>query len=139
MPKPEFAPLFLRGVDLFNKRKFWEAHEAWEELWLAAESDVVQFLQGLIQLAAAYHHVQRGTLRGAVRLFDAALGRLAPFPPGFCGVDRPDTEAAARRHRAWAAAQIENHSAAETLDDGAYPKLVVASTEEALKPPREPW
>jgi hypothetical protein len=139
MSKPEFTPLFRRGLDLFNERKFWHAHEAWEELWLVGESDVVQFLQGLIQLAAAYHHVQRGTLRGAVRLFDAALGRLAPFPPDFCGLDRVDTEAAARGHRTWAVAQLEKQSAAETLDDDAYPKLVVASTEEALKPPREPW
>lgn len=139
MSKPDFTRVFLHGVDLFNARKFWEAHEAWEELWLAAESEVVQFLQGLIQLAAAYHHVQRGTLRGAVRLFDAALGRLASFPAEFCGVDRGAAEASARRHREWAASRIETESPAATLDDGAYPKLAVASTEEALKPPREPW
>ncbi len=138
MSKPEFVPIFRRGVDLFNARKFWEAHEAWEELWLAAESDLVQFLQGLIQLAAAYHHVQRGTLRGGVRLFDAALGRLAAFPLRFCGLDRSEAEASARRHREWAASRIETESSA-TLEVDAYPKLAVASTEEALKPPREPW
>lgn len=137
--KPDFPSLFVRGVDLFNARKFWEAHEAWEELWLAAESDVVQFLQGLIQLAAAYHHVQRGTLPGAVRLFDAALGRLASFPQGFCGVDRAHAENAARAHREWTAEQLARANDARVLDDGAYPKLVVTSTAEALKPPHERW
>ncbi|HMC90499.1 MAG TPA: DUF309 domain-containing protein, partial [Gemmataceae bacterium] len=29
------ARAYLRGVDLFNHGFYWEAHEAWEELWLA--------------------------------------------------------------------------------------------------------
>jgi uncharacterized protein len=87
------------GVALFNEQRFWHAHEAWETLWLKATGDEKQFLQGLIQLAAAYHHVQRGTYRGGVRLFDAALRRLAPFPPGHDGIGRAEAVAAAERHR----------------------------------------
>ena len=86
--KPDFAAYLLEGLEHFNKTEFWKAHESWETLWLAAQSDVKQFLQGLIQIAAAYHHVKRGTLRGAPRLFEAGLRKLAPFPPDFCGVDR---------------------------------------------------
>ena len=41
-----------------------------------------RFLQGLIQLAAAYHHAGRGTNRGGIRLFDAALEKLAPDADG---------------------------------------------------------
>jgi uncharacterized protein len=106
------------GVDLFNAQKFWEAHEAWEEIWLTSSGDDKQFLQGLIQLAAAYHHVQRGTFRGGVRLFDAALRRMAAFPPGYRGVDRHDATAAATRHRS-------RISGGETVDDSEYPKLSV--------------
>lgn len=73
-----FREKLLEGVDLFNRKEFWHAHESWEELWLEAGTDLHQYLQGLIQLAAAYHHVKRGTTRGAVRLFDAALKRLEP-------------------------------------------------------------
>lgn len=106
-----------RGVELFNAREFWHAHEAWETLWLAARGDEKQFLQGLIQLAAAYHHVQRGTSpRGAVRLFDAALRRLAPLPPLHDGIDRADAVAIAERHRE----QIAN---GESTADFEYPKL----------------
>ena len=76
--KPDYRIYFLEGVAHFNAHEFWEAHESWETIWLAAESDVEQFLQGMIQLAAAYHHVRRGTLRGAPRLFDAGLRRLEP-------------------------------------------------------------
>jgi uncharacterized protein len=105
-----------RGVELFNDRKFWHAHEAWEEIWLKSQGDDKQFLQGLIQLAAAYHHVQRGTLRGAVRLFDAALRRLEPFPANHFGVDRAAAVEAARRHRSCV-------QGGERIDAGEYPKL----------------
>jgi len=106
------------GVELFNDRKFWHAHEAWEEIWLGESGDEKQFLQGLIQLAAAYHHVQRGTSpRGAVRLFDAALRRLATFPPLHDGVDREEAIALAMRHREQIAKQ-------ESIGDVDYPKLI---------------
>src|SRR5437588_11561444 len=99
MPKPDYRKYFLEGVAHFNAHEFWEAHESWETIWLVAESDIEQFLQGMIQLAAAYHHVKRGTHRGAVRLFEAALRRLEPFPRRFSGIDRSAAEETARRHR----------------------------------------
>jgi predicted metal-dependent hydrolase len=105
-----------RGVELFNAGRFWEAHEAWEELWLKESGDEKQFLQGLIQLAAAYHHVQRGTFPGAVRLFEAALRRLAPFAPDHDGVDRENAVRSAERHRSCV-------QRAETIDASEYPKL----------------
>jgi uncharacterized protein len=105
-----------RGVELFNDRQFWHAHEAWEELWLAETGDGKLFLQGLIQLAAAYHHVQRGTFSGGIRLFDAALEKLSRFPEGTRGIDRGEAVAAAIEHRKKIARG--EHIAAEE-----YPKL----------------
>ncbi len=87
------------GITLFNDRKFWHAHEAWERDWLVAEGDEKIFLQGLIQLAAAYHHVQRRTYSGGVRLFDAALEKLSRVSTGFFGVDRSEAVARAAEHR----------------------------------------
>jgi predicted metal-dependent hydrolase len=87
------------GVVLFDAGKFWHAHEAWERPWLKAQGDVRQFLQGLIQLAAAFHHVQRGTDRGAMRLFDAALAKLAPYPEGVFGLDRAAVVKCAKTQR----------------------------------------
>ncbi|HJT17380.1 MAG TPA: DUF309 domain-containing protein [Thermoanaerobaculia bacterium] len=120
MSKPDFAKYFLEGIENFNARRFWEAHESWETLWLEAESDLVKFLQGLIQIAAAYHHVQRGTYRGATRLFAAGLTKLEPFPRVCCGVDWAEVEAAARRHWKW----IEN-APDEPLEASEYPRLHV--------------
>ena len=49
------ARAYLRGVDLFNHGFYWEAHEAWEELWLACgrHGPAATFLKALIKLAAA--------------------------------------------------------------------------------------
>jgi predicted metal-dependent hydrolase len=104
------------GVSLFNAHHFWHAHEAWEELWLPSVGEERIFLQGLIQLAAAYHHVQKGTFRGGVRLFDAALAKLAPFADGWGGVDRAEAVAAALRHR-------ERIARGENIEAGEFPKL----------------
>ena len=89
----------IEGIVLFNSHAFWHAHEAWEREWLVAEGDEKLFLQGLIQLAAAYHHVQRGTFRGGIRLFDAALEKLSRVPDGFLGVDRAEAVERAAEHR----------------------------------------
>ncbi|MGZ5473193.1 MAG: DUF309 domain-containing protein [Thermoanaerobaculia bacterium] len=109
-------PSLAAGLELFNAREFWHAHEALESLWLEASGDEKTFLQGLIQLAAAYHHVQRGTFRGAIRLFDAALSKLATVPVHFFGVDCTDVVAAARKHRTMLAK-------GEHIDGGELPKF----------------
>ena len=92
-------PSLAEGIALFNAQRFWHAHEAWERLWLAVSGEEKIFLQGLIQFAAAYHHVQRGTFRGALRLFDAALSKVANVPVHFAGVNCTEVVAAARKHR----------------------------------------
>lgn len=113
-PPPPNA--FEEGLSRFNSHRFWDAHESWETIWLSAAGDDKQFLQGLIQLAAAYHHVQRGTYRGGVRLFDAALRRLAAFPDGYRGVDREEAVARAVVHR-------EAIARGEEIHPDAFPKL----------------
>lgn len=105
------------GIEHFNALRFWEAHEAWEEIWLEADEDA-EFFQGLIQLAAAYHHVRRGTFPGAVRLFEAAARRLQSFPEGFHGVDRRAALEASERHRILAAEKAG-------ISDDEYPKLAL--------------
>jgi uncharacterized protein len=129
----------VRGVAHFNAREFWDAHEAWEEIWLAAESDVEQFLQGLIQVAAAYHHLKRGTFSGGVRLFDAGLRRLQAFPPGFCDLDRAAAESRAREHRVWAAERLGEEKRHERLHEDEYPLLRLVITDRAPSPPLDRW
>jgi predicted metal-dependent hydrolase len=132
----DFAEHFLAGVAHFNAGEFWDAHESWETIWLEAQSDVHIFLQGLIQLAAAYHHVKRGTYPGGLRLFDAALKKLERFPKRWCGIDRTAAELAARRHREWVADVLARDATAERLDAKAFPQI---DFDESPIPPFEHW
>jgi predicted metal-dependent hydrolase len=76
-----------RGILLFNAGAFWEAHEAWEEIWQNRAEDGRFFIQGLIQLAAAYHQLSRKVYRGFVIHLEQARARLKLFPPQFLGID----------------------------------------------------
>jgi predicted metal-dependent hydrolase len=78
---------FRRGVELFNSGKFFESHELWEELWLQAPEPEKTFLQGMIQLAAAYHHHGRGNMRGLRSLLAAGLAKLDDFPEAQGGLE----------------------------------------------------
>ncbi|MEN0111307.1 MAG: DUF309 domain-containing protein [Planctomycetota bacterium] len=60
---------YCYGVDLFNAGFYWEAHEAWERVWIACgrRGEVADFLKGLIKLAAAAVKRRAGSPEGAVR------------------------------------------------------------------------
>jgi hypothetical protein len=78
---------FRRGVKLFNEGNFWHAHEAWELVWGRHEEDERLFFQGLIQLAAAYHHlVTKRQAAGARKNFEKAREKLEVFQPRYLGV-----------------------------------------------------
>jgi uncharacterized protein len=89
--------LFAHGVELFNTRYFFEAHEAWEEIWLLAAPPEKTFLQGLIQVTAAFHHHSRENLRGTKSLLRAGLLKLEDFPPHHRGLNIEKLRKAARR------------------------------------------
>jgi Domain of unknown function (DUF309) len=71
-----------RAARLFDAGAFFEAHEAWEELWRAASEPIERsFLQGLIQVAAALHKLQvMHSVDSALRLFAKALAKLDACP-----------------------------------------------------------
>ncbi|MCG8607157.1 DUF309 domain-containing protein [bacterium] len=78
---------FNRGVELFNSGQFWESHEAWEEVWKRHHENSRIFFQGLIQVAAGLHQLQRKIYHGADKHFRNALWKLRPFQPTFLGLD----------------------------------------------------
>lgn len=61
--------LYLWGFDLFNAGYYWEAHEAWEEVWIAAgrKGVAADFLKSLIKLAAAGVKAREGQAAGVRR------------------------------------------------------------------------
>ncbi len=82
-PHPDF---FEDGIDLFNQGRFFECHEAWEEIWKRSDGEVKLFYQGLIQAAVAILHAQCGNLEGARSLHRKASARLDPIPHEHMGL-----------------------------------------------------
>ncbi len=78
---------FEHGVKLFNAGKFWNSHEAWEQIWIRHKEDERLFFQGLIQLAAAYHQLlAKESQKGLLNNIDKSYEKLAVFRPEYMGV-----------------------------------------------------
>ena len=84
---PEEAEAFARGVRLFNERRYYESHDVLEEVWRPLRGPGRSFLQGLIQVAVALHHLEQGNRRGADSVLERARGRLTPYAPAAFGFD----------------------------------------------------
>jgi predicted metal-dependent hydrolase len=72
--------LVREGARLYNGGEFWEAHEAWEEVWLqlreADRRELADLLQALILTTAAFENLDRGKPRGFATQGAKALHRL---------------------------------------------------------------
>jgi predicted metal-dependent hydrolase len=104
------------GLRCYREARFFDAHEHWESVWLTLDGPEKLFLQALIQIAAAFHHLQRGNRAGTASLLRRAQMRLSHCPAVFGGI-----EVAPLREEvsAWIPG-IENGSLA---DDAACPSI----------------
>jgi uncharacterized protein len=81
------AGLFAEGLHCYRTEQFFEAHEHWESVWLKLAEPEKSFLQALVQISAAFHHLGRGNRVGAISLLMRALRRLDRSPSHFCGMN----------------------------------------------------
>jgi len=79
------------GVEHFNAGRFWHAHEDWEYLWKSlkgvAGQELVDGVQGLIQIAAMLLNHERKKVRGVTNLWTKASAKLEPVIDGLFGID----------------------------------------------------
>ena len=79
------------GIENFNTGRFWHAHEDWEELWKSlkpnASQELIDGVQGLIQIAAMLLNHERRKVRGVTNLWVKASAKLEPVMEGLFGVD----------------------------------------------------
>lgn len=82
---------YLYAIDLFNYKYFWETHETLEDLWkLEENSNLKKFLQGIIQISAAYIKWIQGIDEGVKKLSFKAVNKLLIITESqniFCGID----------------------------------------------------
>ena len=64
------------AVDLFNNQKWYEAHDAFEDIWNDLVGDERQIVQGILQVSVSQYHLNKGNLNGAMILIGEGLGRI---------------------------------------------------------------
>jgi len=68
---------YIAGIDLYNAGEFHAAHDAWEERWMGeVDPDEKLFLQGMIQSAVIFHHLQIGRPGAARRMYRMACEKF---------------------------------------------------------------
>ena len=75
-PEGSIAPGLDEGLALYRAGYFWEAHEAWEPVWMKTPADSTEraLLQGLIQIANGRLKLVMGRAKAALRI--AALAKV---------------------------------------------------------------
>ena len=78
------------GLRLIREGAYFEAHEELEDEWRTAPEMERDFLQGLVHIAVAWLHAERGNRNGCERQLTKAERRLSQYAPTHRGVDVAD-------------------------------------------------
>jgi predicted metal-dependent hydrolase len=88
---------FVRGLALFNCAHFFDAHEVLEEVWRGLPRDepggrsprqhLRHHVQGMVQLAVAFHHESKNNLVGGRSVLTRALRNLEGADSSFPELD----------------------------------------------------
>ena len=82
-----FKDSFLIALNLFNSHKWYEAHDAFEEIWNSVDGDERQVIQGILQVSVSQFHLSKGNLNGATILLGEGLGRIKTRTKINLGID----------------------------------------------------
>jgi predicted metal-dependent hydrolase len=83
----ELSPLARKGIQLFNRQEYYDAHEELESAWMEETGPVRELYRGILQVAVAYMQITRGNYRGALKMFLRLRQWLDPLPDHCRGVD----------------------------------------------------
>ena len=74
--KKNYQDPFYVALNLFNNKKWYEAHDAFEDIWNNVDGDERQVIQGILQVSVSQFHLSKGNLNGATILLGEGLGRI---------------------------------------------------------------
>ena len=72
----EVKKLFIKGIECFNRKEYYDAHEYFEEMWTEYNLNDKLFVQALLQLSVAYFHISNSNRNGALGLFKKSISKL---------------------------------------------------------------
>ena len=82
-----FEDNLFNALNLFNNQKWYEAHDAFEEIWNTLDGDERQIIQGILQVSVSQFHLTKGNINGATILMGEGLGRIKKRTNINLGVD----------------------------------------------------
>ena len=82
-----FKNSLVNALNLFNNHKWYEAHDAFEEIWNSVDGDERQVIQGILQVSVSQFHLSKGNLNGATILLGEGLGRIKTRTKINLGID----------------------------------------------------
>jgi predicted metal-dependent hydrolase len=91
------ADLLANGINFFNAGRYFEAHEAWEDLWRETQGPLRLFYQGLVQAAVGMHHLSKGNRNGGFAQLAKSVSKLEQYPASFRQIDNGSLIEALRR------------------------------------------
>lgn len=88
MTQPCEAPKTVqKGLDLFNQRQFYEAHEYFEAAWRQTEDPIRELYRALLHLAGGFYRLTQNRPGAAVKFFTHAQSWIHPFPDHCQGIN----------------------------------------------------
>lgn len=83
----EIHPQALCGFELFDARKYFEAHEALENAWRAEPGPLRDLYRAVLQVGVGYYHIQQENYTGALKMFRRSRAWLDLFPAHCLNID----------------------------------------------------
>ena len=82
-----FKDSLFVALNLFNNHEWYEAHDAFEEIWHCVDGEERQVIQGILQVSVSQFHLSKGNLNGATILLGEGLGRIKTRTKINLGID----------------------------------------------------
>ncbi len=82
-----FQDSLFTAINLFNNHEWYEAHDAFEEIWNSLDGDERQVIQGILQVSVSQFHLSKRNFNGATILLGEGLGRIKTRTKINLGID----------------------------------------------------
>lgn len=92
-PTSGIHPKAVKGLQAFNQREFYDAHEYFEDAWRISPLEEREFYRALLLLSGGFYRLTQDRPAAARKFFDRALFWLRPFSASFKSLDVEDLRA----------------------------------------------
>jgi len=79
-------PKVIEGLELFNRRSYFEAHESLEAAWKEEATSIRDLYRGILQAAVVYLHITHCNFPGAVKVYQRSQKWLTRWPETCRGI-----------------------------------------------------